>query len=70
MKRVKEKLNPEWKRLLRQAWSIRWIALAGVLSGIEVTMSYLGGIAGVPPGTFALMAGGVSMFALVARVMI
>lgn len=70
MKQVKEKLHPEWPRILRQAWSIRWIVLAGLLSGLEFAMSFLHGVLPIPPGVFAGLAGAVSMFALIARVMI
>ena len=32
------KLDHDWKRTLRHAWSVRWIALAAVLTGIEVIL--------------------------------
>lgn len=32
------KLLPEWKWLLRKAWSIRLIVLSGLLSGCEVVL--------------------------------
>lgn len=31
-------LVPDWKRLVRKAWSIRLVALAGLLSGCEVVL--------------------------------
>jgi len=31
-------LLPDWKRLIRKAWSIRLIALSGLLSGIELIL--------------------------------
>jgi len=32
------KLYPNWKEILRKAWSIRFLFLAGVLSGIEIIL--------------------------------
>ena len=36
------KLLPDWKRIVRQAWSIRLMLLAGALSGAEVVLPLLG----------------------------
>jgi hypothetical protein len=32
------KLYPNWKEILRKAWSIRFLVLAGILSGIEIVL--------------------------------
>jgi hypothetical protein len=32
------KLYDNWKEILRKAWSIRFLAMAGLLSGIEVIL--------------------------------
>lgn len=32
------RLLPDWKRVLRKAWSIRLMLLAGLLSGCEVIL--------------------------------
>lgn len=32
------KLYDNWKEILRKAWSIRFLAIAGILSGIEVIL--------------------------------
>jgi hypothetical protein len=29
---------PNWKEILRKAWSIRFMVIAGVLSGIEIIL--------------------------------
>lgn len=34
----KPKLIPDWKRVLRRAWSIRLMLLAGLLSGLEAIL--------------------------------
>lgn len=32
------KLYPNWKEILTKAWSIRFIVLAGILSGLEIIL--------------------------------
>jgi len=32
------KLYDNWKEILRKAWSIRFMVIAGVLSGIEIVL--------------------------------
>lgn len=32
------KLYPNWKEILRKAWSIRFLVLAGILSGVEIIL--------------------------------
>jgi len=32
------KLYPNWKTILRKGWSIRFMVVAGLLSGAEVTL--------------------------------
>jgi hypothetical protein len=34
----KPELIPDWRHVLRRAWSIRLMLLAGVLSGVEVIL--------------------------------
>ena len=64
------KLVDEWNWLVRKAWSVRLIMLAGVLSGLEVCFSVLSAYqvqTTIPPGVFAALAGLVSFAALIAR---
>jgi len=35
-------LAPDWKEVLRKAWSIRLIVLAGLLTGIEAILPFFG----------------------------
>jgi len=63
------KLLPDWKRVLRHAWSIRLILLAGVLSGLEVAQSLVAELLPVPRPTFAVLAFLVTAGAFVARLM-
>lgn len=50
------KLYDNWRELIRRTWSIRFIVLAGVLSGCEVALPLLGDR--IEPGVFA----GLSLF--------
>lgn len=36
------RLHSDWRRIIRKAWSFRLIVLAGVLSGVETVIPYLG----------------------------
>jgi hypothetical protein len=47
------KLYDNWQEILRKAWSIRFIVLAGILSGIEVILPFFAD--SIPRGIFALM---------------
>jgi hypothetical protein len=60
-------LHPDWVAILRYAWSIRLILLAGSLTTLDVFMQIFVGI-GTPTVTVAILAGLASGAALVARV--
>ena len=51
------KLVANWREVLRYAWSIRLLLLAGVLSGAEVALPLLQEILPVHRGTFAALSG-------------
>jgi hypothetical protein len=59
---------PEWRRILKRAWSVRLNAAAIVLTGLEVAVPYLDGILPIPRGLFGGLAGLVSMAAIYARI--
>ena len=59
-------LIPNWRDVLRRAWSIRLILLAAFFSGLEVALGIWGG-GSIPPGTFAALSGLVSAVAFVSR---
>lgn len=46
-------LTEDWKVILKKAWSIRFIVLAGILSGIEVILPFFAD--SIPRGTFAIL---------------
>lgn len=58
---------PEWRRVLRRAWSIRLMIVAGILSGAEVAMPLLEGVIDLPGGLFAALSGLATAGAFVAR---
>lgn len=62
-------LLPNWRGVLRKAWSIKFMVLAALMSGAEVVMSILQPSNTLPPGVFAALAGVVTSVALVARLL-
>ncbi|HOW46151.1 MAG TPA: hypothetical protein P5305_04035 [Rubrivivax sp.] len=53
------KLLPDWKTVLRNAWSVRLAALAALLSAAEVVLPMFFDV--FNPGVFAAMSGLVAM---------
>ena len=47
------KLEKNWTAILRKAWSVRFIALAGLLSAAEVILPLY--VDALPRGTFAAL---------------
>ena len=61
------KLVPNAGRVLRRAWSIRFIVVAGILSGCEVALPIIDQFVTIPRGTFAALTGLVTCGALISR---
>lgn len=59
---------PQWKRILKRAWSVRLNAAAVVFTGMEVAVPYLDGVLPIPHHLFGILAGLVSMAAIYARI--
>jgi hypothetical protein len=59
------KLYDNWKEILTKAWSIRFMILAGILSGIEVILPLFH--ASIPQNLFAALSFVCVSAALVAR---
>lgn len=57
-----------WRAVLRYAWSVRLIAIAGVLSGIEVALPVVDQFIDIPRGWFAAASGVVVCSAFIARI--
>jgi hypothetical protein len=47
------KLKPNWKEVVRKAWSVRFMVIAGILSGCEVALPLIGDA--FPKNIFALL---------------
>lgn len=64
------KLVADWRRVLKRAWSIRLMILAGILSGVEVVLSLPDIAARLdwPQGIFAAASGLTTATAFVARI--
>ncbi len=64
-------LLPDWTAILKRAWSVKFMVLAALLSGVEVVLQILEPTvaAGMPKGLFASLAGLTTAGALVARVL-
>lgn len=60
-------LLSDWRDVLRRAWSIRLILLAGLLSGLEVALPLLDGVVDLPRGLFAALSMAMTAGAFVAR---
>ena len=60
------KLIEEWRVIIRKAWSFRLLALAGVLSGVEVILPYFDDA--IPRGIFTGLSFLVTCASLVARI--
>lgn len=58
-------LIPNWRAILRKAWSVRLIALAGLLSGLEAALPFVD--ERIPRGAFALLSLLVTAGAFMAR---
>jgi hypothetical protein len=56
-----------WREVLKKAWSIRLMLLAGLLSAIEVVLPLF--VYDLPQGLFAALSGLVVMAAFVARLL-
>ncbi|MEJ5083871.1 DUF7940 domain-containing protein [Ochrobactrum sp. MYb379] len=61
------KLVADWRHVLRKAWSVRLILLAGLLTGIEVALPLLGDAYPLPTGMFAGLSLIVTMAAFAMR---
>jgi hypothetical protein len=64
---MKPTLLPDWKRILRKAWSVRLIVLAAIFSGAEVVVPLF--YDAIPRNAFAVLSGITTAAALIARVM-
>ncbi|ESY35397.1 hypothetical protein NKK48_01645 [Mesorhizobium sp. C386A] len=50
-------LHPDWYKTLRYAWSVRFIALAGLFSGLEALLPYLPAFVAISPQLLGALTG-------------
>ncbi|MDV2968268.1 hypothetical protein RZ532_19925 [Nitratireductor aquimarinus] len=62
------RLIHNWKAVLRYAWSIRFLVLAAVLSGVEVVLPLVVGVIPIPAGIFAALSFVTVAAAFIARI--
>ncbi len=67
MRTLQLDLLPDWRRVLRQAWSIRFSILATVFTAAEVVVPVFGDL--LPRGVFVLLALAASIGATVSRLL-
>ncbi len=60
-------LVTNWRAVLKRAWSVRLMLLAGALSGLEFALPYLDSFVPIPPRLFAALSGLTVGAAFVAR---
>jgi len=60
-------LVSNWRRVLRHAWSIRLVVLAGLLSGAEIALPLTRDLVDVPRGLFAGLSFAATAGAFIAR---
>jgi hypothetical protein len=62
------KLKDNWRMVLSKAWSVRFIALAGLFSGVETALPSLSD--SLPPHTFAALTAIATAGAFISRLII
>lgn len=64
-------LIPDWKSIIKKAWSVRFMALAAFLSGLESIAAIAGDSIAkqFPTGLYAAVVGVITSLALVARIL-
>ena len=63
------KLLANWRDVLRRAWSIRLMILAGLLSGAEIALPLLDGVFEIPRGLFAGLSAAATCGAFITRLL-
>ena len=61
------KLIPEWRLVLRHAWSVRLILLAGIFAGFEAVLPFFPEVFGYDQRWIGVLTFAIVMLALVSR---
>lgn len=62
-------LLPDWWKILKGAWSIRWAAAAALFSGAEVALPFIDMVSDIPRGRFAALSGICTAAAVLSRLL-
>jgi CDP-diglyceride synthetase len=62
-------LHPNWRNILRHAWSVRLILVAGIMAGAEAMLLVLQPVINLPLLVLAVVSGVLTFGALVARLL-
>lgn len=65
---MKLQLDPQWREILKRAWSIRFMAAATLFAGLEAAVPFLEDVLPVDRGTFAALAFVATAGAMASRV--
>lgn len=65
---VEFKLVVNWQEILKKAWSIRFIVVAGGLSGAEIALPVIDQVVDIPRGAFAALSFLATAAAFVSRI--
>lgn len=60
------KLITDWQKIIKKAWSIRLLVIAGLLSGVEIILPLF--VESFPRGLFAVLSFAFTAAAFVARI--
>lgn len=61
-------IHPDWKRIVRHAWSFRLNILAGIFSFAEFMLVYLNEWFDIPRGVFAMLSLLVIIFSNITKI--
>ena len=62
-------LVQNWRAVIRRAWSVRLIVIAGLLSATEFVLPFIGALP-IRDGTFAALSFAITFAAFVARLLV
>lgn len=65
---MKSRINPEWKNILKRAWSVRFMLLASVFIGAEAIVPLF--VDALPRGVFAALTFVSIIFGTISRVIV
>jgi hypothetical protein len=62
-------LAPNWRSILKHAWSIRFIAVVAMLTGLDACFPFLDGLLPIPRWAFAALTCLISTAAIASRLL-